>query len=71
MLNMAGHLTFVTSVLSPMPKYHLTVFPLVAWAKKQIDEIRRSFLWKGDENANGGHCLVNWLMVTRPKVSEV
>jgi hypothetical protein len=54
-----------------MPKYHLTVFPLVAWAKKQIDEIRRSFLWKGDENANGSHCLVNWVMVTRPKVSEV
>ena len=30
-----------------MPTYHLTVFPLVAWAKRKIDKIRRSFLWKG------------------------
>ena len=43
-------LTLVTSVLSSMPMYHLTVFPLAAWAKKKIDKIRRSFLWKGDEN---------------------
>jgi hypothetical protein len=35
--------------------------------KKKIDKIRRSFLWKGEENANGGHCLVNWPMVTHPK----
>jgi hypothetical protein len=24
-------------------------------------------LWKGDENANGGHYLVNWWMVCKPK----
>ena len=50
-----------------MPTYHLTVFPLAAWARKKIDKIRRSFLWKGEENANGGHCLVNWPTVARPK----
>lgn len=50
-----------------MPTYHLTVFPLAAWARKKIDKIRRSFLWKGEDNANGGHCLVNWPTVTRPK----
>ena len=43
-LNRAGRLTLVTSVLSSMPTYHLTVFPLAAWAKKKIDKIRRSFL---------------------------
>ena len=66
-LNRAGRLAVVSSVLSAMPTYHLTVFPLSAWEKKKIDKIRRSFLWKGDENANGGHCLVNWPTVARPK----
>ena len=67
MLNRAGRLTLVTSVLSSMPTYHLIVFPLAIWARKQIDKIRRSFLWKGDENANGGHCFVNWPIVCMPK----
>ena len=58
-LNRVGRLTLVQSVLSAMPTYHLTVFPLPVWARKSIDKIRRSFLWKGEENANGGHCLVN------------
>ena len=66
-LNKAGRLTLVTLVLSSMPTYHLTVFPLAAWAKRKIDKIRRSFLWKGEENANSGHCLVNGPTVTRPK----
>ena len=66
-LNRAGRLTLVTSVLSSMPTYHLIVFHLAVWAKKKIDKIRRSFLWKGEENANGGHCLVNWPIVSRPK----
>jgi hypothetical protein len=57
-LNKAGRLTLVSSVLSSMPTYHLTVFPLAAWAKNKLDKIRRSFFWKGDENANVGHCLV-------------
>ena len=67
LLNRAGRLTLVTSVLSSIPTYHLTVFPIAIWARKQIDKIRRSFLWKGDDNAKGGHCLVNWPTVCQPK----
>jgi hypothetical protein len=50
-----------------MPTYHLTVFPLAARARRKIDKIRRSFLWKWEENANGGHCLVNWPITNRSK----
>jgi hypothetical protein len=50
-----------------MLTYHLRVFPLAAWARRKIDKIRRSFLWKGEENANGRYCLVNWPTLTRPK----
>jgi mannosylglycoprotein endo-beta-mannosidase len=39
LLNRAGRLTLVTSVLSSMPTYHLTVFPIAVWARKQIDKI--------------------------------
>ena len=67
MVKQTGRLTLVTSVLSSMPTYHLTIFPLAAWARRKIDKIRRPFLWKGEENANGGHCLVNWPTCTRPK----
>ena len=44
LLNRVGRLTLVQSVLSSMPTYHLTIFPLAVWARKQIDKIRRSFL---------------------------
>jgi len=67
LLNRAGRLTLVQSLLSSMSTYHLIIFPLAIWARKQIDKIRRSFLWKGDDNANGGHCMVNWPTMSKPK----
>jgi len=39
-LNRVGRLMLVSSVLSSMPNYHLTVFPLATWARKKIDKIR-------------------------------
>ena len=46
MMNRAGRLTLVTTVLSSMPTYHPMVFLLAVWARKKIDKIRRPFLWK-------------------------
>jgi hypothetical protein len=67
-LNKAGRLKLVNSVLSSMLTYFLTVINLKKWAIKKLDKIRRSFLLKGSENANGGrHCLVQWAKVQRPK----
>jgi hypothetical protein len=66
-LNRAGRLTLVNSVLSSIPTYFITAFPLQKWAIKQVDRIRRSFLWKGSADANGGHCLVQWAKVKRLK----
>jgi hypothetical protein len=36
---------------------------------KQIDKMRQSLLWKGEEpkNFSWGHCLVNWPTVCTPK----
>ncbi|WVZ64595.1 LOW QUALITY PROTEIN: hypothetical protein U9M48_014090, partial [Paspalum notatum var. saurae] len=67
-LSKAGRMTLVKTVLSTQPIYHLMVFPAQKWLIRQIDKIRRSFLWKGEEPENtcGGHCLVNWPTVTHP-----
>jgi len=49
------------------PGAFLDGFPLQKWALKKIDRVRRSFLWKGAADANGGHCLVRWAKTNRPK----
>lgn len=67
LLNKAGRLVLVNSVLSAIPVYFLSVFQLKKWAIKRIDKIRRNFLWKGAMAANGGHCLVKWVNALKPK----
>ena len=67
LMNKAGRLRLVNVVLTSIPTYYLTVFKLQKWAIKKIDKLRRSFLWKGSTDANGGHCLVKWSKVMRPK----
>jgi hypothetical protein len=61
LLSMVGRETLVRTVLTAQPIYHLTVFPMQKWLLRQIDKMRRSFLWKGEEpeKVSGGHCLVN------------
>lgn len=39
LLSKAGRLTLVNAVLSSIPTYHLTVFPLSKWAVKRIDRL--------------------------------
>jgi hypothetical protein len=54
-----------------MPTYFLTAFALKKWAIEKIDRLRRCFLWKGSEDAKGGHFLVRWAKVQRPKLLGV
>ena len=67
LLSKIGRLRLVNAVLTSIPVHFLTVFPLQKWALKKIDRVRRSFLWKGAADANGGHCLVRWAKTNRPK----
>jgi hypothetical protein len=66
-LNKAGRLKLLNAALSSIPTYFLTMFAPMKWALKRMNKIRRGFLWKGSEDINGGHCLVNWKKVRRPK----
>ena len=66
LLNRAGRITMVRFVLSAIPIYLLIAIKVPKWFIKEIDKIRKGFLWKGREHANGGCCLVAWEKVMRP-----
>jgi hypothetical protein len=69
-LSTAGRETLVKTVLSSQPIYHMTAFPEHKWLIRKIDRLRRSFLWRGEtpDKVYGGHSLVNWPTVCRPKI---
>ncbi len=50
-MNRAGRLITVKVVLAAIPIYLMMAMDLPKW--------RRGFLWKGQENVNGGSCLVS------------
>jgi hypothetical protein len=69
-LNVAGRETLVKTVLSSQPIYHMTAFPKQKWLIRKIDQLRRSFLWRGEtpDKVYGGHSLVNWPTACRPRI---
>lgn len=64
-----GRVRLAQLVLTSMVTHHATALPLPKWAIKKVDKYRRNFIWVGkDRDTNtGGHYLVNWKMVQRPK----
>ncbi|KAJ1704421.1 hypothetical protein LUZ63_004200 [Rhynchospora breviuscula] len=68
LLSRAGRLTLVTSVLSSIPTFYMSVFRLPSWVIKEIDKRRRSFLWGKSNNNGKGIPLLAWDRVCLPKV---
>ncbi|KAF3654186.1 hypothetical protein FXO37_16616 [Capsicum annuum] len=65
-LSMGGILTLINSVLDSISTYYMTRFPIPSKILKQLDRIRRDFLWEGNNKDHKFH-LVKWIKVVRPK----
>lgn len=65
-LSMGGRLTLIKSVLDSIPTYYMSLFPIPKKVLKQLDKIRRDFLWEGNINTHMFH-LTKWDKVTQPK----
>ena len=69
-LSKGERLALIESVLSAIPTYFLSLFRMSSGVIKKLEKIIRNFLWKGADG-DGGHHLVPWKMVVRPKIRAV
>ena len=65
-LYIGGCLCLIKSVLSNLPIYYLSMFPMPVTVASKIDQKLRSFLWSGNEERHK-ICNVSWATVTLPK----
>ena len=66
MLNLAGRAVLVKSTLSAVPVHVSIGICLSKWAIREIDKLRRAFLWSGSATAVPDRCKVAWTRVCRP-----
>lgn len=66
MLSPDGRLCLIKTTLTALPVHLMSVLQPPKWAIKDIERKCRGFLWKGQEEVNGGHCLVAWKNVYAP-----
>jgi hypothetical protein len=56
-------LTLITCFLSALPAYQPMAIFHQKWLHKQLDKLRRAFLWAASDKVTGGKCLLNWITV--------
>lgn len=67
LLHPAGRATLIKAVLSAASIHHLIAVQCPKWVYKAIAKILRGFMWKGHNDMQGGHCVVSWARVCRPR----
>jgi hypothetical protein len=67
LVNIAGRRELVRSVLSSLPVYLLTVIKAPKKFLKELDKVRKKFLWAGDTELTGAKCKVAWPRVCMPQ----
>jgi hypothetical protein len=64
---MAGKVVIINVVLSSLPIYFMSAFIMPKWVIREIDAIRRNFLWKGSDTNSKNLHIANWDMICWPK----
>ena len=67
-LSKGGRVTLITSTLSNLPTYFLSLFPIPAFVANRIEKLQRDFLWGGIGDEPKFH-LVKWATVCTPIAS--
>nr|XP_020167362.2 uncharacterized protein LOC109752860 [Aegilops tauschii subsp. strangulata] len=67
LLSPAGRLVLINAVLDALPIYAMAAMLLPPAVIKELDSLRRAFLWNAAERASGAQCLVAWERVCRTK----
>lgn len=62
-----GHLTLVILVLTALPTYWISLYRLPKWVIKELDHIRRDFLWFGPDIDHPSCRLVRWKNICRSR----
>lgn len=65
-MSLAGRRELVHAVLSALPTYLLTTLKAPKQFIKELDKLRRKFIWAGNQELHGGKCKVSWARVLRP-----
>ncbi|XP_039056340.1 uncharacterized protein LOC120199270 [Hibiscus syriacus] len=66
LLSFAGRVVLINSVLSMLPLYYMSIFPVPKVVVSKLDKIRRGFLWGYDGNTKRLP-RVNWGRLCTPK----
>jgi hypothetical protein len=67
LMTRARRVVHVQFVITATIIYQAMALDLPAWFTKAVDKITRGYFWRGSRDAKGGHCLISWPKVTRPK----
>jgi hypothetical protein len=70
LINMAGRVSLVKSVLASQAIYHLTPLSIPPGTLKYINKLERAFVWVAKETTSGAKCKVSRETVCRPKILE-
>jgi len=67
LLSLWESITMINMVLSAILTYFLSFFPILRWVEKNIEPMRRKFLWNRAHKDGNEFCLVNWKRVSKYK----